>query len=193
MRLYPLVLIFVISMLITSCASIVHPTVTIVSTPTPIVVSAVASHVVKPTPIPEPAPTVPALAYSEQDLQCMTENLWYESRGEGDVGMVAVGYVTLNRSRAKGFPSTICGVVHHRTSVKGRTFCQFAWVCNKPVIKNWSQYDHVREIARHVLEGSIHNPVGNSLYFHERSYRPRFAKASNYVATIGNHRFYTAP
>ncbi len=199
MKLYLLALILVISTMTVGCASIMNPTVTVVSAPTaPAIVSEdIQNQSVFETTTQTIEPTVkvdiPTLSYSEKDLVCMADNLWYESRGEGDVGMAAVGYVTLNRSKTKGFPSTICGVVHHKTQVKGRTFCQFAWVCNKPAIRNWDRYSHARNIAKRVLEGTIPNPVGGSLYFHERSHRPKFAKASNYVTTVGNHRFYTAP
>src|SRR5579871_6580046 len=40
----------------------------------------------------------------ESDLQCLAENVYFESRGEPLKGQYAVAEVTLNRTRAEHFP-----------------------------------------------------------------------------------------
>ena len=54
---------------------------------------------------------------SDKDVECLARNIFYESGGEPLEGKVAVGIVTINRSQDSRFPSTICGVVHQRTTV----------------------------------------------------------------------------
>ena len=137
---------------------------------------------------------VPTYNFTEKDVQCLAHNLYREARGEGELGMSAVGYVVLNRTQARGFPSTVCGVIYEKRYVKGRPFCQFSWVCRPPKGRiQPSSFERAREIAILVLKREIRNPIGNALYFHERSIRPpRFAKASNYVGAVGNHRFFSA-
>lgn len=132
---------------------------------------------------------------NEKDVECLARNIYYEARGEGIAGMSAVGYVTVNRTEAKGFPSTICGVVHDKRYAKGRTFCQFSWVCKRPKgAVQPASYQQAREVAIKVLQREIRNPIGKALYFHERSIRrPSFAQAHNYVASVGNHKFFSAP
>jgi N-acetylmuramoyl-L-alanine amidase len=55
--------------------------------------------------------------FSDKDVECLARNIFYESGGEPLEGKVAVGIVTINRSQDSRFPSTICGVVHQRTTV----------------------------------------------------------------------------
>lgn len=210
-------LVIAMTLSIVGCASIVKPTavVHIDETTTILPVMEVAVEEVKPTvneEVPQtekvvvetpPAPLeelvvevdeVATFMPSEKDIECLAHNIYYEARGEGVAGMTAVGYVTTNRAAHRGFPTTICGVVHEKRFVKGRAFCQFSWVCNQPRGRlQPASYQQAREIAIQVLKREIRNPIGNGLYFHEKSLRPRFAKAHNFVATIGNHKFYSAP
>ena len=96
-----------------------------------------------------------------KDLECLARNIFYESASESTEGKIAVGVVTINRSKNPNFPESICGVVHQRTvltvpkqvtrmtTVKvgyfGKTeqrketetvfnritVCQFSWSCMK--------------------------------------------------------------
>ena len=54
---------------------------------------------------------------SDKDVECLARNIFYESGGEPLEGKVAVGIVTINRSQDSRFPSTLCEVVHQRTTV----------------------------------------------------------------------------
>src|ERR1700750_740338 len=56
----------------------------------------------------------------ESDLQCLAENVYFESRGEPLKGQYAVAEVTLNRTRSANFPHTVCGVVHEMRYDAGR-------------------------------------------------------------------------
>jgi spore germination cell wall hydrolase CwlJ-like protein len=56
---------------------------------------------------------------SEDDLCCMVQNVYFETRGKDALGQAVVAHVTLNRVRLPGHPDTVCSVVRQ----KG----QFAW------------------------------------------------------------------
>ena len=45
--------------------------------------------------------------YNKQ-LDCLAEAIYFESRGETFLGMLAVGTVIMNRVEHKKFPNTIC-------------------------------------------------------------------------------------
>jgi spore germination cell wall hydrolase CwlJ-like protein len=46
------------------------------------------------------------------DVGCLVEAIYFEARGEGVVGMIAVGQVILNRVNDERFPRDVCSVVH---------------------------------------------------------------------------------
>lgn len=56
---------------------------------------------------------------SENDMYCMVQNIYHESRGEDTLGQAAVAHVTLNRVKSPAYPDSVCGVVWQKD--------QFSW------------------------------------------------------------------
>ncbi|WJJ55088.1 cell wall hydrolase [Xanthomonas phage RTH11] len=139
-----------------------------------------------------PIPVVPLnerarVVLSEAEITCMAKAVYFEARGEGTVGMTAVGYVILNRMAHHDFKAkTACGVVYERNS-RG---CQFSWVCDgKPdAIRSAQTYEIARKVAVDVMNRSVENPIDDSLFFRHRAAKVKFAY--KFRATIGAHRFY---
>ena len=59
--------------------------------------------------------------------QCLALAMYWEARGEGRHGMIAVGWTILNRTRSDHFPTTPCAVVYQGNE---RSPCQFSWWCD---------------------------------------------------------------
>lgn len=125
---------------------------------------------------------------TDAEVRCMATNIYFEARGEPEVGQTAVAYVVLNRMADNRFPSTVCGVTHHK--YKGT--CQFSWYCdrNSNVPSNKEQYARAERIALAVMQGEIENPIGGSLFFHATSVKKGRAYAGEF--RIHGHRFYGA-
>ena len=66
-------------------------------------------------------------ADSEESHSCLAQTLYFEAKSEGRQGMVAVGWVILNRMRDGEFPRSICGVVKQGREKPG---CQFSYWCD---------------------------------------------------------------
>jgi spore germination cell wall hydrolase CwlJ-like protein len=157
----------------------------------------------------------------EKELQCLAKNIFFEARGEPEEGKVAVGMVTINRSQAEKFPSTLCDVVNQRSTVKktywikktttikntkktvqqriikNKTVCQFSWRCMKlrePHHEDLAWQDSLR-IAEELLAGDAYDHLedvyGDALYFHATYVKPRWAKQKIRVKRVGRHIFYT--
>ena len=62
---------------------------------------------------------------TQKEVKCLAENIYFESAYEPDQGKIAVAFVTLNRTRHKDFPSSVCEVVTQKT----KNTCQFSWFC----------------------------------------------------------------
>lgn len=132
-------------------------------------------------------------AINPGELQCLAENIYFEAGNQPELGKVAVGVVTLNRTIDHRFPKSICGVVNQDTSSENGRMCQFSWWCNpKRVIdvqsKNWKES---LKVAKKILDGSIPTfdlGLHNILYFHSTSVSPKWKLKK--VAQIGDHIFY---
>lgn len=146
-----------------------------------------------PEPLPEPDPIV---SVDPNELHCLSQALYFEARGEGTRGMLAVGFVIHNRVNSPKFkPKTYCGVVRDGRYVNGRIVrnaCQFSFYCDgKPErIADTATFELATGLARDILTGEARNPVGPSLYFHERSTSWKYASRFTRIARIGNHIFY---
>jgi N-acetylmuramoyl-L-alanine amidase len=123
----------------------------------------------------------PPVQINDAELHCLARNIYFEARGEGRQGMLAVGHVTLNRVRSNLFPNTICGVVHQRS--------QFSWTRN-PGRVSGPLWTRSQEIAREIMAGETRDPTNGALYFHNGSVRPSWSHRFRRTATIGNHYFY---
>jgi len=137
---------------------------------------------------------------TQKEIACMAEALIAEAGGEGDLGMIAVGYVVLNRAGANAlnsrkFRSTACGVVFQKDRTRsGKIGCQFSWVCSpsKRSVKRHAKYDRALELARLVILHEVENPVNDAVFFNVKRLRPSHVRGKPLRAQIGNHNFYAA-
>src|SRR5215211_7866962 len=64
----------------------------------------------------------PAKPADPREVELLALNMYHEAKGEGRAGMLAVGWVVLNRLADPGYPKTLEGIV-----TQG---CQFGWTCD---------------------------------------------------------------
>lgn len=124
----------------------------------------------------------------KKEVDCLTDNIYYEAGYEPHEGKVAVGLVTLNRVKSKQFHSSVCGVVKQKT---GKT-CQFSWLCDGSANRKPRDdiYNEVRKIALYVYfnHGVIEDLSNGALYYHADYVNPRWKLDK--TAVIGRHIFY---
>lgn len=125
-----------------------------------------------------------------RDLDCLTQAVYYEARGEGRAGMQAVAQVVLNRTRHGAFPKTVCGVVYQGAS--RRTGCQFSFTCNGAMRRgvNRSAWSRARDVAAQALSGQVYSAVGTATHFHTTGVSPRWRHSLVRVNQVGSHIFY---
>jgi hypothetical protein len=129
---------------------------------------------------------------SAEEQRCLAEALYYEARGEGTAGQMAVAEVVIRRSKTRGYPRSICGVVY-QGNPGGTTGCQFSFACNGAMARArepgaWSR---ARRLAQRIGTGKVALPgsTGNALFFHATSVRPHWPGLVR-TAQIGSHVFY---
>ena len=125
---------------------------------------------------------------ASRDLQCLTEAVYWEARGEGAAGMAAVAQVVLNRVRHPAFPKTVCGVVYQGASEGD---CQFSFACeahSSPAEDD--AWRRARQVASRALSGHVMSAVGQATNFHAVSVTPGWMTSLQKVAQIGSHIFY---
>ncbi len=126
---------------------------------------------------------------SARDLDCLTDAVYYEARGETAAGQAAVAQVVLNRVRHPAFPKTVCGVVFQGVAGEG---CQFSFACDGSMRKprEVAAWRRAEQISARALAGFVMPSVGNATHFHVIGLDPGWGPRLLRVAQIGLHVFY---
>jgi N-acetylmuramoyl-L-alanine amidase len=126
---------------------------------------------------------------ARQQVDCLAQNMYFESGWEPETGQIAVAMVTINRQESGDYPRTICGVVKQKIA----STCQFSWVCEYKTINNINRdvYMRVRALAVHVYANREHikDPSRGALFYHADYVNPGW-KNMVYLTKIGRHKFY---
>ena len=140
--------------------------------------------------------------FATEELKCLTDNVYYEARGEAQKGRYAIIFATLSRVLDKRYPKSICGVVHQPW--------QFSWTANQklrvqpqnPVI--YAQVAaHIaalmknRSIAEATVIAGMEAGLPHGAIFYKRAgfegskNVQRFFSKLVSVGIVGNHEFFT--
>lgn len=131
------------------------------------------------------APNIP-----DNDLDCLSQAIYYEARNESEAGQTAVAEVVMNRVRHPGYPNRVCDVVYQRNS---RT-CQFTFTCDGSIGRGamrQAAWARAQRIAGDVLQGRHQGQLpDSSVNYHADYVRPTWGQRLARVRQIGTHIFY---
>jgi len=124
-----------------------------------------------------------------RQLDCLSDAVYYEARGESSDGQEAVAQVVLNRVRHPAFPKTICGVVFQGAQTHG---CQFSFTCDGAMRapKEPAAWRRAQTVAGHALAGFVMTAVGDATHFHVARLGGLWGGGLLRVAQVGAHIFY---
>ena len=136
----------------------------------------------------------------DTDLDCLAQNIYFESRSESQADQIAVGQVVLNRVKSPKYPNTVCEVIR-----QGPTYnwtenfpvkykCQFSWYCDgkSDNISNISAWRHAKAIAGVLLSmpDMVPNVVEDATHYHADYVKPHWADRLEKITHIDSHIFY---
>ena len=119
-------------------------------------------------------------AQASEDIDCLTQAIYHEARGESIEGQIAVGWVVLNRTLSARFPSTICEVIYQRH--------QFSWTVKPSMMVDTFALDLARKIAYNVINKIHPDPTRGALFFNSLGVKPD--ERSRLTLRIQQHYFY---
>ncbi len=126
---------------------------------------------------------------STRALDCLSDAVYYEARGESRAGQEAVAQVVLNRVRHPGFPNSICGVVFQGAQSHA---CQFSFACDGSTRRprEAAAWRKAQGVAGQALSGFVMAEVGDATNFHVAGLGSIWGSSVIKVAQIGAHVFY---
>jgi hypothetical protein len=125
---------------------------------------------------------------------CLAEAMYYEARGEGEAGERAIAEVVFHRTKARGYPHSLCGVVFQGAG-SGHG-CQFSFACNGEMLQARSPgaWARAKRLAVRILSGveQLGNETADAISFHAADVDPGWGEHLVRTIQIGNHIFYRA-
>ena len=127
-----------------------------------------------------------------QQGNCLADAMYYEARGEGRAGQLAIAEVVYNRMRSGYYPNTICGVVFEGSNL--HTGCQFSFTCSGDMARRKSPvvWRRTQRLALQIVTGLVRlgDTTGGALSFHAQDVAPGWADTMSRTIQIGHHIFY---
>lgn len=125
--------------------------------------------------------------YSKKELDLCARIMRAEALAEGDLGMLMVGNVVVNRTIANCLDfkdtRTITDVIFQKNQFSGTESSLF----------QSSSTTREKDLARRVLKGEYYHPATNALYFYAPKTNEKCKKTwfnQNYAGRYKNHCFY---
>ena len=132
-----------------------------------------------------------------ETVTCLAIAIYFEARGEPEVGQIAVGNVILNRTKDPRFPNDVCSVITQGPTYKWsqqypiKNKCQFSFYCDgkSDEPKNDESFRKAVYIARELVTGK-QDYSGGALFYHAVYVYPEWASKMKQTVRINKHIFY---
>lgn len=175
-----------------------HPAVALVEEPT--LATATSSVTGRPPELDLGAQDLGASIYaarfakvSTAEKKCLARAIYYEARGEGLDGQIAVAQVVLNRARSAKWADSICGVIQ-QGAVRGEK-CQFSFACNSHISEpNGELWEQAQAFAEQAVSGQAWlRELMEATHYHTVNVAPVWRLNLTEIGLIGTHIFYREP
>lgn len=127
--------------------------------------------------------------FTEDDVHCLQQNIYFEARNQSTLGQRAVAWVTLNRMVDDRYPNTVCSVVWQSK--------QFSWThdgkADRPAANEQEEWATAEFITRSVMRQwafDQQSPVQDADHYHADYVTPGWAAQGERLAKVDNHIFY---
>ncbi len=137
--------------------------------------------------------SLPANARTAAEVKCLATAIYFEARGEPELGRIAVAQVVLNRLKNPAYPNTVCGVVYQNKNKRNR--CQFSFACDgiPDRVTEAGPWAELQALAKKIVNDDrtlFLSDVGAATHYHANYVRPRWARSMKKMDKIGRHIFY---
>lgn len=128
---------------------------------------------------------------NQKQTLCLTEALWFEARGENNLGLQAVAEVIYNRTQQQN--KSFCEVIEEPWQFSYRNHLEQGERLTLSASENQIIFNKIRAISEKVVKSEF-EPVldKNVLWYTSTEIKPpSWTKALKKYATIGKHVFYS--
>jgi len=121
----------------------------------------------------------------KNEFQCLSENIYRESRGEPLIGKISVAMTVLNRAESGRWGYSFCSVIYAPH--------QYSWTSMKKLKPpHGPSWESSKNAARLFINGVRVKNIENVKHYHTNATNTKWDDKMRTAAVIGNHIFYAS-
>lgn len=121
----------------------------------------------------------------KKEFDCLSRNIYYESRGETLIGKISVAQTVLNRAETGKWGYSFCSVIYAPH--------QYSWTSNKKLKEpHGPSWESSKNAARLFVNGTRVKNLENVKHYHAIYVSPYWKNSMIQTAIVGNHIFYAS-
>lgn len=127
---------------------------------------------------------VKIIFYDKKEFQCLSENIYRESRGEPLIGKISVAMTVLNRAESGKWGYSFCSVIYAPH--------QYSWTSMKKLKPpHGPSWESSKNAARLFVNGiRVRTLSSKTDHYHANNVSPYWKHSMRQTAVIGHHIFY---
>ena len=119
----------------------------------------------------------------KKEFDCLSRNIYFESRGETLIGKISVAQTVLNRAETGKWGYSFCSVIYAPH--------QYSWTSNKKLKEpHGPAGESSKSAARLFVNGTRVRTLEQVKHYHTAQVNPLWDNKMEMVASIGSHQFY---
>lgn len=121
----------------------------------------------------------------KKEFDCLSRNIYYESRGETLIGKISVAQTVLNRAETGKWGYSFCSVIYAPH--------QYSWTSNKKLKEpHGPAWESSKNAARLFVNGTRVRTLEQVKHYHAIYVSPYWKNSMIQTAIVGNHIFYAS-
>ena len=121
----------------------------------------------------------------KKEFDCLSRNIYFESRGETLIGKISVAQTVLNRAETGKWGYSFCSVIYAPH--------QYSWTSNKKLKEpHGPAWESSKNAARLFVNGTRVKNLENVKHYHAIYVSPYWKNSMIQTAIVGNHIFYAS-
>ena len=121
----------------------------------------------------------------KKEFQCLSENIYRESRGEPLIGKISVAMTVLNRAESGKWGYSFCSVIYAPH--------QYSWTSMKKLKPpHGPSWESSKNAARLFVNGTRVRTLEQVKHYHANYVSPYWKHSMRQTAIVGNHIFYAS-
>jgi spore germination cell wall hydrolase CwlJ-like protein len=127
---------------------------------------------------------------TDREAQCLARTIFFEARGQSELGGLSVALVALHRARQASYPADTCAVIHQVAAFSWYSDGKSDDPADYQAPADQRAWRDARQVVEVLQNSRVQDPTGGADHYHAVYVSPEWSRHFPRTARIGDHIFY---